>query len=85
VKQIPVVTDTPEYQRKLKSTHPNRYRPVSDSELKALGLGAHVLTGDKTKDFGGGPSPDGFVVQGGQVLGRIRLVGRRIDRGNLTL
>lgn len=63
VNQIPIVTNTPEYQRELNSTHPNRYRPVSDIELKALGPGAHILTGEKTKDFGGGPSPDGFVLR----------------------
>lgn len=85
VKRIPIVTDTPEYQRELNSTHPNRYVTVSDTELKALGPGAHILTGDKTREFGGGPSPDGFVFQGGQLLGRVRLGGRRIVDGNLIL
>jgi hypothetical protein len=85
LKRILVLTNTPQYQQALNSDDPNRYVTVSDTDLRALGPGAHILTGDKTRDYGGGPSPDGFVYQGGRLLGGVRVAGRRIDDGNLVL
>jgi len=85
MRQINVVIDTPEYQKLLKTSGPNRYREVSDKELKLLPDDAHIVTGEKTKAFGGGPSPDGFVISGGKLSGRLRLAGRSVRNGKLTI
>jgi hypothetical protein len=72
-----------EYQRQLQTSGPNRYREVADAELKTLGPDAYVLTGEKTRAFGGGPSPDGFVTKRGQLLGRAKPAGRVVSGGML--
>jgi hypothetical protein len=83
--RIRVVTDTAEYRRQLKASGPGRYHRITDAELKALESGAYILTGDKTREFGGGPSPGGFVIQGKELVGRVRLAGRLVNDGFLTL
>ncbi len=85
MQEIRVVTDTAQYQKQLKTSDPIRYREVSDQELKSLPADAYILTGEKTKDFGGGPSPDGFVISGGKLIGRLRLLGRFVHSGKLTI
>ena len=85
VRRIRVITDKTEYQKQLSSSGPNRYREVPDQELKELPNDAYILTGEKTKAFGGGPSPDGFVISRGNLLGRLRIEGRLIREGTLTI
>ncbi len=85
MRQVNVVTNTIEYQKLLVSSGPNRHREISDQELKALPNDAYILTGEKTKSFGGGPSPDGFVISGGKMSGRIRLAGRPLQNGKVTI
>ena len=63
----------------LKSTVPNRYKELRDADLKRAPPKAFIVTGMKTKDFGGGKSPDGFLIDGTQMLGRLRIEGRVRD------
>ena len=74
--QIPVRHDDREYVKLLGSNGPNRYKEIKDKELSTLPTGAFILTGMKTAKLGGGPSPDGFVMNGILMLGRIRIEGR---------
>jgi len=83
--QIKVVTDTSRYQKLLKLSSPERYHTMSDQELKALPGDAYILTGEKAKSYGGGPSPDGFVISGNKLCGRLRLAGRSVHNGKLTV
>ena len=77
--QIPVRQDDREYQRLLMSNGPNREKQLTDNELRLVPAGAYILTGVKTANFGGGMSPDGFVMNGKVLLGRIRIAGRVRD------
>ncbi|MFN0100688.1 MAG: hypothetical protein ACKV2U_01225 [Bryobacteraceae bacterium] len=77
IMNINVVTDNDEYAKWLATTGTNRWRTVSDIELRKLPKGAYILTGNKTKEWGEGlPSPDGFVIVDGKLAGRLRIQGR---------
>lgn len=65
--------DTREYRRLLKANENVTLPFYAASELAALPAGWHLLTGDKTEDFGGGPSPFGFVIREGAVVARSSL------------
>jgi hypothetical protein len=73
---IPVRQNDLEYQKLLKTDGPTRHKELSDTALKALPKSIVIVTGNKTKEFGGGPSPDGFVMNGAQMLGRLRIEGK---------
>lgn len=81
---IPVHRDDALYLKVLKSNGPKRTTTLGDSELKALPRSVLIITGNKTKDFGGGPSPDGFVMNGAEMLGRLRIEGR-VKNGVITV
>jgi len=53
-------------------------------ELKLAPATAEIITGDKTPKYGGGASPDGFLMNGSMMLGRLRIEGRVKD-GVLTI
>ncbi len=76
MKSIPVRHDDLTYTKLLKSNGPNRFKELTDLELKALPGSITIITGNKTKEFGGGPSPDGFVMLGIEMLGRLRIESR---------
>ena len=87
MRQIRIVRNTPVYQKALKTreaAHAGRH--MSDQQLNDLPKDSYVLTGDKTKDFGGGPSPDGFAMSAAnKILGRLRLEGKTSDNGQFVL
>ena len=76
MKRIPVHEDNGAYINLLKSAGPNRYKELRDADLKTAPPNACIVTGMKTKEFGGGKSPDGFLMNGTQMLGRLRIEGR---------
>lgn len=55
--QIRVVTNNAEYQQQLKTSGPNRYRDVSDEELRRLSPNAYILTGEKDESLRRRPKP----------------------------
>ena len=68
-----IVKNTPLYQQYLKSPEGQNANWYGQADMNKLPSNAYILTGDKTPDFGGGQSPFGFVVQGGNILGRVKL------------
>jgi hypothetical protein len=72
---LKIKKDTDKYQKLLKSPEGKNLGGIMDEkQLRGLPGDAYILTGDKTKDFGGGPSPYGFVMSaGGKLLGRVKL------------
>ena len=84
MKSIPVHHRTREYQRLLGTNGPNRHKTLTDLELKLAPATAEIITGDKTPKYGGGASPDGFLMNGSMMLGRLRIEGRVKD-GVLTI
>ena len=79
MRRIPVREDNGAYISLLKATVPNRYKELRDADLKRAPPNAFIVTGMKTKDFGGGKSPDGFLMDGAQMLGRLRIESRVRD------
>jgi hypothetical protein len=52
---------------------------MEDRDLKKLSPDeVSILTGDKTDDYGGGPSPYGFVMRSGKVIGYVNLKTRNL-------
>ncbi|WP_321476495.1 hypothetical protein [uncultured Paludibaculum sp.] len=84
MRTIPVRQDDVEYVKLLKSDGINRYKELKDSDLKTAPAGAYILTGMKTNKFGGGMSPDGFLMNGRVLLGRLRIEGR-VSHGGITV
>jgi hypothetical protein len=87
MRQINITNNTSVYQTLLKSSDADRAGgPMNDQQLKALPKETYILTGDKTKEFGGGPSPYGFVMSGAnKILGRVRLEGHTSPDGRFLV
>jgi hypothetical protein len=51
---------------------------MDDKTLEMQSNDAHILTGDKSAKFGGGPSPYGFVISGSKVVGYVNLQARKL-------
>jgi hypothetical protein len=79
MRQIRIKNNTAMYQDLLKSPDAGRAgMHMTDEQIEALPKDVYVLTGDKTEDFGGGPSPDGFVMSAAnRILGRVWIKDRR--------
>jgi len=68
-----IVKDTAKYQKLLLDKKTQSSPLLKRTDLDGLSEHVYVLTGDKTPDFGGGPSPFGFVMDKSKVVGRVRL------------
>lgn len=68
-----VIQDTGRYQTLLRENEAVALPLLMSNEIHGFDSGAHVLTGDKTPDYGGGPSPFGFVILDGKVVARIAI------------
>lgn len=75
MRQIKIITNTSVYQRLLKSPEAaSAGRHMTDDQIRMLPNNAYILTGEKTQDYGGGPSPDGFAMSvSNKILGRLKL------------
>lgn len=65
--------DTPRYQALLRRKDLSAIPLVRASEVAGKYPAAYILTGDKTPDFGGGPSPFGFVMVNENPVARASL------------
>jgi hypothetical protein len=79
-----IENNTVKYQKIFSSGHQTTGAPLTDAQLAVLAPGAHVLTGNRSKQFGGGPSPYGFVIVAGAVVGYVNLQVRGLV-GNTSL
>jgi hypothetical protein len=72
------------YEKLLKSPESDKLGGhADDKKIKTFEPGAHIVTGNKTKEFGGGPSPDGFILaKNGKLLARVKLNGNPAVKGN---
>ena len=64
--------ESDKYQR-LHDRHDTTGYPMDDEALVNIPGEILILTGDKVRNYGGGPSPYGFVMQGSDVLGYVNL------------
>ena len=55
------------------AVHQTTGAPMDDAALGKTPNDATILTGNKTINLGGGPSPYGFVMSGGRVIGYVNL------------
>jgi hypothetical protein len=68
-----IKSDTAKYQKLLGDKRLQSLGLLKKTDLSTFDDDAYILTGDKTKDFGGGPSPYGFVILKDKVVGRVKL------------
>ncbi len=89
MRKFRLVSDTQKYQKLLDGSAKTPLPPdfaanfkqlMSNADLTQTPSDAFILTGMKTPKYGGGPSPYGFVISAGKVVGRIKLT----DDGRLS-
>ena len=68
-----LIRDTMRYQRLLKSPAAEHAGLLSQDQARKLPNIAYILTGDKTPEYGGGPSPYGFLMREEKIVGRVKL------------
>lgn len=68
-----LVNNSPLYQQHAQSPQGQNAQWYGRADSAKLPQDGYFLTGNKTPGFGGGSSPYGFVMQNGNVLGRVKL------------
>jgi hypothetical protein len=58
---------------------------IAPAELKSLPIGAYILIGNKTPNFGGGLAGSGFVVQNGKVTHSVGVNASDVHQGLLRV
>ena len=85
MRTIRIVVDTPNFQAEIKRSGNATVPPINPWEMAALPQGVAILTGNKTAEFGGGPSGTGYVMQAGKATHSVGLSASDIRNGQLRL
>jgi hypothetical protein len=67
MRDVPIVVDTLKFQSEMKRAGNAKAPLITATELAKLPDGVYILTGNNTKEYGGGQSGTGYVMQDGKA------------------
>ena len=85
MRTIRIVVDTPMFQAEAKRSGNAAVPPINPWEMATLPHGVTILTGNKSREFGGGPSGTGYVMQAGKATHSVGISQSDVRSGQLRL
>ena len=85
MRQIPIHRNNQAFSAEMKRSGNGKVPPIAGAALASIPIGATILIGDRSPDFGGGLASTGYVMVGGKAIGSVGVDSTDVQRGWLTV
>jgi hypothetical protein len=83
--QIPIHRNNQAFSIEMKRSGNGKVPIIAGGALAGIPMGASILIGDRSPDFGGGLASIGYVMVGGKAIGSVGVDATDVQRGWLTV
>jgi len=85
MQRLHIYRDNPAFLAETQRSGNGKVTPILPNGVATLPVGASVLAGDRSADFGGGLAATGYVMVAGRAIGTVSVSPSDVARGYLEL